>query len=125
MNAADCVIVQKGLRAEDSSALVHFPQVRYVGDALVDFSDSAAVLDRCDLVVTVDTSIAHLAGALGKPVWLLVPANPDWRWQLERDDTPWYPSMRLFRQTVAGNWTAVMARVERALPSFALASSNA
>jgi ADP-heptose:LPS heptosyltransferase len=63
----------------------------------------------------VDTSVAHLAGALGKPTWVLLPLVPDWRWLLERDDTPWYPHMRLFRQQQAGNWTEVFTRVATAL----------
>ena len=65
-----------------------------------------------DLVITVDTSVAHLAGALGRPVWTLLPFALDWRWLLERDDSPWYPTMRLFRQPRPGDWTSVMARVQ-------------
>jgi len=64
-----------------------------------------------DLVVTCDTSIAHVAGALGMPVWVALPFAPDWRWMLDRDDSPWYPTMRLFRQTSAGDWAGVFDRV--------------
>ena len=67
-------------------------------DTLTDFAETAALVDTLDLVISVDTSVAHLAGALGRPVWMLLPRVPDWRWLLERDDCPWYPSARLFRQ---------------------------
>jgi Flp pilus assembly protein TadD len=76
-----------------------------------DFADTAAFVDALDLVISVDTSVAHLAGALGKPVWLLLPAPPDFRWLLEREDSPWYPTMRLFRQPSRGDWDSVMRRV--------------
>ncbi|MBI5279394.1 MAG: tetratricopeptide repeat protein [Burkholderiales bacterium] len=86
-----------------------------------DFADTAAIVANLDLVITVDTSVAHLAGALGKPVWVLVPAPlPDWRWLLGRSDSPWYPGvMRLFRQRDDGDWAPVIAEVARALSSFA------
>ncbi len=82
---------------------------------LHDFVETAALITNLDLVICVDTSIAHLAGAIGKPVWLLLPHAPDWRWMLNRTDTPWYPTMRLFRQPSPGDWPAVMADVTRAL----------
>ena len=69
-----------------------------------DFADTAALISHLDLVITVDTAVAHLAGALGIPVWLALPLIPDWRWLLEREDSPWYPSMRLFRQSTWGDW---------------------
>ena len=73
--------------------------------------DTAALIAELDLVISVDTSIAHLAGALGRRCWLLLPFAPDWRWMLGRDDTPWYPTMRLFRQSRAHEWTPVVDRV--------------
>jgi ADP-heptose:LPS heptosyltransferase len=82
---------------------------------LNDFADTAALISHLDLVLTVDTAVAHLAGAMHKPVWLLLPFISDWRWLDSRHDTPWYPSMRLFRQTSAGNWHDVIARVADAL----------
>ena len=69
------------------------------------------MLQGLDLVITVDTMVAHLAGALGKPVWTLLPARADWRWMLDREDSPWYPTMRLFRQTAPGDWRPVIARI--------------
>ncbi len=82
---------------------------------LHDFADTAAVISQLDLVISVDTSVAHLAGALGKPVWVLLPFSPDWRWFLDRSDSPWYPTMRLFRQTKLGDWPSVFAQVKAAL----------
>lgn len=82
-----------------------------------DFADTAERLAEIDLLITVDTSIAHLAGAIGKPVWMLVAYTPDWRWQLDRSDTPWYPSFRLFRQKKPGDWAGVIAEVAEALKS--------
>jgi len=83
-----------------------------------DFADSAALIANLDLVITVDTAAAHLAGALGRPAWILLPYNPDWRWLLHRDDTPWYPSARLFRQTTRGDWAGVIGRVAGELSRF-------
>jgi hypothetical protein len=80
---------------------------------LEDYEDTMAVCAHLDLVVTVDTSVAHLAGAMGKPTWVALPYAPDWRWLLEREDTPWYPSMRLFRQSVPREWGDVFARMAR------------
>jgi tetratricopeptide (TPR) repeat protein len=85
---------------------------------VADFADTAAIVAALDLVITVDTAVAHLAGAMGKPVWILLPFVPDWRWLLDREDTPWYPSMRLFRQKAAGDWEEVIARVAAELCRF-------
>jgi hypothetical protein len=76
-----------------------------------DFADTAAIVANLDLVITIDTSVAHLAGAMGKPVWILLFKSPDWRWLLEREDSPWYPTARLFRQYKLGEWKDVVARV--------------
>jgi tetratricopeptide (TPR) repeat protein len=88
---------------------------------LNDFADTAALVANLDLVIAVDTGIVHLAGAMGKPVWTLVPKRPDWRWMLEREDSPWYPTMRLFRQLAPGDWGGVMERVRAALTELAAA----
>lgn len=82
---------------------------------LDDFADTAAAITALDLVLTVDTGVAHLAGTLGKPTWLLLSCSADWRWLMDRDDSPWYPSMRLFRQPTPGDWPAVIERVARLL----------
>jgi len=78
---------------------------------LHDFSDTAGLVANLDLVITVDTAVAHLAGAMGKRVWVLVPASPDFRWMLEREDSPWYPSMRLLRQKSLGDWDDAIQRI--------------
>ncbi len=78
---------------------------------LTDFAETAALIAKLDLVISVDTAVAHLAGAMGKPVWLLLPSPPDWRWLLDRADSPWYPTIRLFRQEIPGDWDGVIRRV--------------
>lgn len=87
-------------------------------DEINDFSDTAALIENLDLVISVDTAIAHLTGALGKPVWTLLPFVPDWRWMLNREDSPWYPTMRLFRQASTGDWESVIDHVKESLQDF-------
>ena len=82
---------------------------------ITDFADTASAVGALDLVISVDTAVAHLAGALGKDVWILLPFSPDWRWLMNRVDSPWYPSARLFRQQSAGDWGEVIKRVASAL----------
>jgi tetratricopeptide (TPR) repeat protein len=88
-------------------------------DEIRDFSDTAALMENLDLVIAVDTAVAHLAGALAKRVWTLLPFSPDWRWLLDREDSPWYPTMRLYRQPTAGNWQVVLAKVKADLEALA------
>jgi tetratricopeptide (TPR) repeat protein len=106
--------VQRDLR-EDAQALARVPSLVHVGEELDDFDDTAAVLALCDLVVSVDTVVAHLAGAMGRPVWILLPYQPDWRWLLERADSPWYPTARLYRQSTPGDWAGVIGRLREDL----------
>jgi ADP-heptose:LPS heptosyltransferase len=89
-----------------------------LGGELNDFADTAAVLSHLDLVISVDTAVVHLAGAMAKPVWVLLPFVPDWRWMLNREDSPWYPTMRLFRQHRPGDWPDVFNRLAAALQSM-------
>jgi hypothetical protein len=77
--------------------------------------DTAALIDHLDLVITVDTSVAHLTGSMGKPVWVLLPFVPDWRWMLDREDSPWYPTMKLFRQPQPDDWNAPIQQMVNAL----------
>jgi ADP-heptose:LPS heptosyltransferase len=84
-----------------------------------DFAATAAAISHLDLIVSVDTAVAHLAGALGKPVWILLPARSDWRWLTDRDDSPWYPSAKIFRQRVEGEWVPVIASVAAELSRVA------
>ena len=106
------VSLQKEVRPADAALLPSRPGLRHFGDELRDFAETAALAQLMDLVVTVDTSVTHLAGALGKEVWLLLPfGSHDWRWQLAREDSPWYPKARLFRQPAPGDWASLVARV--------------
>jgi tetratricopeptide (TPR) repeat protein len=97
--------------AEKDVFASHQDRITDLSRQIGDFADTAALINKMDLIITVDTAIAHLAGAMGKPVWILLPFAADWRWMLERDDSPWYPTMRLFRQKQIGNWEGVIARV--------------
>jgi tetratricopeptide (TPR) repeat protein len=113
---ADWFCLQKEVREGDVATLKDCGRIVFLGDGLEDFADTAAVISLLDLVISVDTSVAHLAGALGKPVWVLLPFCPDWRWLVDRDESPWYPSARLFRQPRIGDWAAVVERVKSELP---------
>ena len=109
------ISLQKGPSAAQAGLYFGRAPLINVGAEIADYDDTMALLHCLDLVVTVDTSVAHLAAALGKPVWVLLARSPDWRWLMNRDDTPWYPTMRLFRQTVSRQWSAVMQNVADAL----------
>ena len=109
------IALQKGPAATQIGAWYGSAPLINLSAEIADFTDTAAILDGLDLLVTVDTSVAHLAGAMGKPVWIMLPYAPDWRWLLGRTDSPWYPSVRLFRQPAPGDWTTVIEHVATAL----------
>lgn len=115
---ATFVSLQKDIRAADAITLARRNDIVHIADELVDFSDTAAVMAQLDLIISVDTSTVHLAGALGCPVWILLPYLPDWRWLLDRDTSPWYPTARLFRQDEMRRWGSVIPRVRAALLEF-------
>jgi tetratricopeptide (TPR) repeat protein len=111
------VSIQRELRPSDAAGLAGHPGMLHVGGELADFSDTAAVLALCDLTISVDTAVAHLAAAMGRQTYVLVPFQPDWRWPADRENSPWYPQARLFRQPAPGDWGSVLARVREALAS--------
>jgi len=110
--------LQKGDAAEQGNTPPEGMRFVHCSPVLNDFTDTAALVANMDLVITVDTSVAHLVGAMGKPVWTLLPLSPDWRWMLKRSDTTWYPTMRLLRQTERGDWKSVIERAAAELSSF-------
>jgi Tfp pilus assembly protein PilF len=105
------VSLQKDLRPADAETLRATPALLNPVDELYDFSDTAALCECLDLVISVDTSVAHLSAALGRPTWILLPFSPAWRWLLNRDDSPWYGSVKLFRQDARGDWHGVLQRM--------------
>lgn len=110
--------VQKGPRAAQAKAPPTGMSLVALDDEIADFDDTAAILSLSDLLISVDSSPVHLAGALGRPVWVMLPLIPDWRWLMERSDSPWYPHARLFRQAARGDWSGVIADVARELALF-------
>jgi hypothetical protein len=115
--------LQKGAALGEAER-VHGMEIEILSPLLGDFTDTAAAIMALDLVISVDTSVAHLAGALGKPVWILLPYAPDWRWLEARSDSPWYPTARLFRQTAPRRWESVIAAVTEALRVVAVGAAD-
>lgn len=107
--------LQKGKRADDIAGIGARALVHDLGPSIQDFADTARLMMQLDVVITVDTAVAHLAGALGRPVFVLLPYTPDWRWMGAREDSPWYPTMRLFRQATPQDWPGVVRRIHEAL----------
>jgi tetratricopeptide (TPR) repeat protein len=112
--------LQTDLARADVEALSRQGRITQLGPELDDFADTAAIVSQLDLIVSVDTSVVHLAGALGKPVWVLLPFTPDFRWLMAREDSPWYPTARLFRQPRHGDWDSVLAQAARELQMLAM-----
>jgi ADP-heptose:LPS heptosyltransferase len=106
-----CFSLQRELRAADAETLERLPNLVHLGGGFRDFVDTAAVVSLLDIVISVDTAVAHLAGALGKPVVILLPHAADFRWMRNSDNTPWYPTAKLFRQPAFADWDSVIARV--------------
>ncbi len=113
----DFYSLQKGNAVEE--AIQFNKNIKILNEEIKTLSDTAAIIDNLDLIITVDTSVAHLAGAMGKDVWVLLPYLPDWRWLENRSDSPWYPSMKLFRQSKQGDWESVIKKVHSELISVA------
>ena len=108
--------LQKDEASKQIERLPDNMRVTNLGDHIDDFSDTAAAIENLDLIISVDTAVAHLAGAMGKPVWVLLTRHlSDWRWLVDREDSPWYPTMRLFRQPEQGDWNGLMLKVVEAL----------
>ena len=112
---ATFVSLQKDPRPDDKAMLLERTEIVDLTAHLTDFAETAALVSCLDLVITVDTSVAHLAGALGRPTWILLPYTPDYRWLLDRDDSPWYPTARLFRQDETRDYASVVDRVRSEL----------
>jgi hypothetical protein len=112
---AEFLSLQREMAPADSIALASMRGISRHGDALGDFADTAALLANLDLVIAADTSVVHLAGAMGTPVWVMNRYAPCWRWLRGRTDSPWYPTARLFRQTSFGDWAGVVAQIGQAL----------
>lgn len=117
-------LVQNVLSDADRDFLAANPGIRHPAAGLVEFADTAELIDTLDLVISVDTSIAHLAGALGKPVWILLARLNDWRWFKHRSDSPWYDSARLFRQSREGDWAGVIAMVQEELSRLSIRAGD-
>jgi Tetratricopeptide repeat/Glycosyltransferase family 9 (heptosyltransferase) len=113
------VSLQKNPRPDDAATLRERAEIVDLTSLLTDFAETAALVSCLDLVISVDTSVAHLAGALGRPTWILLPYAPDWRWLLDREDSPWYPTARLFRQSETREYASVIERVRVALAAVA------
>jgi tetratricopeptide (TPR) repeat protein len=115
---AQWIGLQQSMSDADAALLQQIPQINNVGDQLMDFADTAGLVTQLDLLISIDSSVAHLAGAMGKPVWLLLRKSGEWRWMQERDDSVWYPGHRLFRQQRHGNWLAPIQEILAELPQF-------
>jgi len=114
----DYISLQKELPDTEEFTVRTYPNIRYFGPKIKDFSDTAALCTLMDIVISIDTSVVHVAGALGKPVWVLLPYAADWRWFSDREDSPWYPSAKLYRQDGTREWASVLEKVKADLIAF-------
>ena len=119
LDGVSFISIQRDLRGDDHAQLARHPRVTHIGEKLADMADTAAVTTLADLTIAVDTSVVHLAGAMGREAWVLLPFSPDWRWALAGEHSPWYPQIRLFRQSSPGDWPGVIAAVREALVRLA------
>ena len=115
MPGCEYVSLQKDIRESDMEAARSWPELRHFGDELGSFADTAALMDLMDVIIGVDTGATHLAGALGRPLWITLAYRSDWRWLMDREDCPWYPTARLFRQDAPRNWGPVLQRARSEL----------
>jgi len=112
------VAIQKGPAAAQALTPPAGMNIVSLDQEIKDFDDTAAILSVVDLLISVDSSPVHLAGALGRPAWVMLPFFPDWRWLMGREDSPWYPTIKLFRQSERGNWLGVLERLSDALKTL-------
>jgi tetratricopeptide (TPR) repeat protein len=119
VDGVSLVSIQRDLRDTDMAGLDRYSRLHHLGNELVDMADTAAIVALADLTIAVDTSVAHLAGAMGRAVWVMLPYSPDWRWTLSSEHSPWYPQVQLFRQPAPGDWKTVIARLTDELKRFA------
>jgi len=112
---ANFFIIQKELSVIDMEFLKKYPEIKFIGEEIVNFSDTAAIVENMDLIISIDTSLIHLAGAMGKKSFLMLSWSPEWRWLLDRSDSPWYKSIKIFRQKLMGDWNSVINQIESEL----------
>ena len=109
---ANFFIIQKELSVIDMEFLKKYPEIKFIGEEIINFSDTAAIVENMDLIISIDTSLIHLAGAMGKKSFLMLSWSPEWRWLLDRSDSPWYKSIKIFRQKLIGDWNSVINQIE-------------
>jgi len=109
---ANFFIIQKELSVIDMEFLKKYPEIKFIGEEIINFSDTAAIVENMDLIISIDTSLIHLAGAIGKRSFLMLSWSSEWRWLLERSDSPWYKSIKIFRQKHIGDWNSVINQIE-------------
>jgi len=111
-------LIQNNLLVADLNYLLKHPEINYLGEYLSDFTDTAAIVSSMDMIISTCTSLVHLAGSMNKKTFLMSRWAPDWRWLLDRYDSPWYPSLKIFRQKRAGDWDSVITAIEKELSIY-------